>query len=59
VLTLDRSLVGDNMEDKEAQNIMDALEFAEDLSQLTLWQLFGLQQMVGHAIQEKVTELKL
>jgi len=47
------------MDEKEAQNIMDAIEFAEDLSQLTLRQLFGLQQMVGIAIQEKITELKL
>jgi len=46
-------------EEKQSQNIMDAIEFAEDLSQLTLQQLFGLQQMVGSAIEEKVRELKL
>lgn len=47
------------VDDKEAQNIMDAIEFTENLSQLTLQQLFGLQQMVGNTIQEKITELKL
>lgn len=45
--------------DEDEEKIMNAIKFAEDLSQLTLQQLFGLQQMVGNAIQEKITELKL
>lgn len=41
---------------EEAQMIMDAIEFSEDLSQLTLKQLFGLQRMVGDAIAEKLRD---
>lgn len=44
------------MSDKEAQAILDTIETFEDLSQLTLQQLFCLQRMVGYAIEEKINE---
>jgi len=42
------------MSDDDAQKILDTIETFEDLSQLSLKELFCLQRMVGYAIEEKL-----
>jgi len=38
-------------------NLLEGIEFFEELTQLSLRQLFGLQRWIGHAIEEKINEL--
>ena len=41
---------------KIVEEIFGTIETFEDLSQLSLRQLFALQQMTGYAIEEKISE---
>ena len=47
------------MSDDDAQKILDTIETFEDLSQLSLKELFCLQRMVGYAIEEKLRQYKM
>jgi len=41
------------MNEKEAQNIMDAIETIEEFSDFSLDQLLALQKIIGYVIAEK------
>ena len=45
-------------DEKQAENILNCIETWEDLSQLTLQQLFALQRFLGYVIEEKINEQK-